>query len=63
MRFAKDREGVPWVFFEEMAKAFREWRALHPYANPKLLADSLREQREGVTPQQADADEIPPRRP
>jgi hypothetical protein len=46
MRFARGREGVSWEFFEAMAKAFHEWRALHPYADPRLLAKTLREQAE-----------------
>jgi hypothetical protein len=63
MQFSKGNAGVSWEFFEAMAKAFHEWRALHPYADPRLLAETLREQVERATAKQADADVIPHRFP
>ena len=60
MRFTEGKEGVSWEFFEAMAKAFRAWRAIHPYDDPRLLAETLWEQAEQAPAKQADADVIPP---
>jgi hypothetical protein len=46
MRFAKGKDAVSWEFFEAMAREFRAWRALHPYADPRILAETLKKQAE-----------------
>ncbi len=60
MPLTQGRGAVSWEFFETMAKAFHEWRALHPYADPRLLSETLREQAERKAAEQADVNVTPP---